>query len=209
MAMPKKGTRKINVDDEIYTWKVFHDYHGLHYMFFIIENSDNKDYQIFGDFNTENIIISPNVISQIISLATKDGWLSKKGKDRKYRFKDYYKLKINIAAIWKPAFFNYKQILKKGTKDTFYFNRLNGLSFSWGEYDSINDFKASCRIDKISHKVYGELDYIESIGDMFIIKGVKIDKKMTFNQINNDIEKMYLKIYLSEFIVLDKNKSFI
>jgi len=95
--------------------------------------------------------------------------------------------------------------LKKGTVDIYYFNKLNELSFSWEKFDSINDFKASCKIDRILHKIYGEIDYIESIGEKFIINGVRINKKMNINQMNNDIEKWNLTVELSEFIILPKD----
>lgn len=203
MAMPKKGARIIVVNHKTYFWKVIVD-EDLFSKGFIIESVDHQDYQISGAFDyEENHTISPNMINQVICSALKDGWNPGNSQDKKYYFKDYSKLKIKTSAIWKPAFFNSKQVLKKGVIDTFYFNRSPNLNFSWGNFDIVNDFKASCKIDQIFHETYGEIYAIESIGEEFIIQGAQIQQNINIKQIE-DVETWKLTVELSEFIMLPK-----
>lgn len=204
MAMPKKGSRKIVVNDESYLWKVIVDEDYWYSKQFIIENSVYQDYQIIGSFHCDkNYTISPNSINQIISIAIKDGWNPGESQDKKYHFKDFSKLKIKTSAIWKPAIFNNKQTLKKGVVDTFYFNNVQDLNFVWGDFDIANDFKASCKVDKISHETYGEIYAIESIGKEFVIQGDQIHENVNIRLID-DIETWKLTVELSEFKILPK-----
>ncbi|WP_299682544.1 hypothetical protein [uncultured Dokdonia sp.] len=201
--MPKKGSRKIIVDHEPYFWKVIAD-EDLYFKQLIIENTKYQDYQIEALFDyRESLTISPNMVSQIIHLAMHNGWSPGKSQEKKYIFKDFSKLKIKTTAIWKPAVFNGKQVLKKGVTDLFYFTNFKGLSFSWGEFDIGNDFKASCKIDEMIHDVYGEIYSVESVGEQFIISGAQINEKIDMTHVN-DVEKWTLKVTLSEFIKLPK-----
>lgn len=202
MAMPKKGSRKIVVNHKTYFWKVIVD-EDLFSKGFIIESVDHQDYQILGAFDyEEHHIISPNMINQIICSALKNGWNPGNSQDKKYYFKDYSKLKIKTSAVWKPAIFDNKQTLKRGVVDTFYFNRFQDLNFVWGDFDMVNDFKASCKIDQILHETYGEIYTIESIGEEFMIHGDQIQEKIIIKEENIDTWK--LTVELSEFRILPK-----
>lgn len=203
MAMTKKGARKITVNDCVYLWKVSPEDEWYGIKGFTIQSLENQDFQILGGFGKEELSsITPNIIRQIILLAIQDDWLNSTGKDRKYSFKDYPKLKISTSALWKPDIFQHKQVLKKGETDTYYFNKKNGLAFSWGKFNILYDFEASYKTDQMIHEEYGEIYSIESLGEEFMIKGEKINKTMNFEQMED--EKWLLKVDLSEFIVLPK-----
>ena len=74
MAIPKKGTRKINIGDKAYRWfaRVDYDYFAK---FFVIESVDDDRYQVTGCFDYElDLVISPFIIKQAIQQAIEGGW---------------------------------------------------------------------------------------------------------------------------------------
>lgn len=74
MAIPKKGTRKISIDDKAYRWfaHVDSDYFTK---FFVIESVDDDRYQVTGYFEYEHdLVISPLIIKQAIQQAIEGGW---------------------------------------------------------------------------------------------------------------------------------------
>jgi len=74
MAIPKKGTRIINVDGESYRWfaQVDADYWEKR---FVIESVDDNRYQVIGGFVYRyDLVISPGTIKQAIQKAKDQGW---------------------------------------------------------------------------------------------------------------------------------------
>ncbi len=205
MAMPKKGSRKITVNNREYLWRVLAD-EDLYYKSFIIESVMHQDYQLTGYFEYKReLVISPSIIQQIISKAEKEGWVPGESSDKRLCIDTSSGLKIKTTALWKPDLFKDKQILQKGITNNHYFYDNNGLHFSWGAFDVSRDFCASCKVEEISHETYGEINYIESKGNKFIIKGENIETTLDFNTLSqNDIVFWELKVKLSNYIVLPK-----
>lgn len=74
MAIPKKGTRTINVDGKAYQWFAQVDADYFHKRF-IIESIDDNRYQIIGSFvYKHDLVISPSLIKQAIQQAKDQGW---------------------------------------------------------------------------------------------------------------------------------------
>ena len=141
----------------------------------------------------------------LISKAEKEGWVPGECENKKQHIDTSFGLKIKTVAKWKPAFFKDKQVLNKNVTNRFYFYNENGLNFSWGDFDVSKDFCASCKIEQIIHKTYGEIYSVESKGNNFIIRGDNIDTILDFNILEqNDIIFWELEVKLSNYIVLPK-----
>jgi len=197
MAMTKKGRRKIVVNDIVYFWKVLPNNDGV----YLIEDGENSDYQIKGVVCIDEIkTISPSIISQIIILASENGWRPGYSKEKKYVFKDYHLLKTRCKSYWRPEIYKGKQSLKKGESNVFFFNKSDKLYFSWGEYNHSTNLRASCTIDSISHHEFGEIWSVESEGENF--KVISEHGEHCFGV--NDFEFWNLEVELNDFLVLPK-----
>ena len=74
MAIPKKGTRKINIGGKAYRWfaQVGSDYFTKS---FIIESIDDDRYCITGGFEYQHdLVLSPFIIEQAVHQAIEGGW---------------------------------------------------------------------------------------------------------------------------------------
>lgn len=78
MALPKKGTRTINVDNHVYRWKITPDTSII----LIIESDENNgqimqatfDYIYKDSKNEKHYIITPEVVKKSIVYGLTNGW---------------------------------------------------------------------------------------------------------------------------------------
>lgn len=212
MAMPKKGARKITVDDELYYWRIWVDesdylygHQKIGYKSIIIESETDNRYQIVGGFECAiDFVITPGIVRQIICQAIENGWKPGVSKERHYGF-DPNSIAIPTVALWKPDFFDGEQVLIIGADQVYYFNDKDGLQFSWGAYNALHDFKASCAIITITHKVYGVIDKVVSHKNNFVIIGTNFEKRMTLDEMLAD--DWTLRVELENYLELPKKNN--
>lgn len=211
MAMPKKGARKITVNDELYYWRIWVDqsdylygHQKIGYKSIIIESEADNRYQIVGGFECAiDFVITPGIVRQIICQAIENGWKPGVGKEKQYHF-DASSIAIPTVALWKPDFFDGEQVLTLGADQVYYFNDKDGLQFSWGAYNALHDFKASCSIVAIRHKVHRVIEKVVSHKNNFEVIGANFKSRMTLEEML--ATDWVLQVELEDYLVLPKVK---